>query len=350
MFIQTISGINSQADIVKISEVIRKLNLKGVRINLCKIPDDKIGNYYETILARLLSRELTGIDFYFDIPFPRNKSRIAHSNIVGGRIKKDSIYSIIFEKETEIQQDQFIIVEEGRLRPNLRKGSLIFYGDGEGSFIINSIEKSKIIVKACNNFYIKKDKAIFIANIENKLDEKWGDLFRLLSEQCPNKINVLPSFVDNKANVSDIRKIIPEIVTIFPKIETAEAVKNIESIIEVSDGIVLARGDLALNIKLSEYLHSLRRIAFLTKEKQKKVICATDILNHIGERMVPERAELIDLLAMFELGIDTFILPGTNTEDIFNSNELKSKQIFRIIQNRIEFADRLLKESITNGR
>src|SRR5690606_2969739 len=102
-------------------------------------------------------------------------------------------------------------------------------------------------------------------------------------------------------------------VKIIAKIEDQQGVKNLEEIIKVSDGIMVARGDLGVEIDLAELPGTQRRIVRLCAEYGKRVIVATHLLESMIENPIPTRAEVTDVANAVYEEADAIMLSGETT-------------------------------------
>lgn len=124
------------------------------------------------------------------------------------------------------------------------------------------------------------------------------------------------SFVSCKEDVEEIRKIIEEQnsdIKIISKIENTTAIKNIEDIIEASDGIMVARGDLGVEASLEDLPHYQKDIIRKCRAHSKFVIVATEMLESMKSNPRPTRAEVSDVANAVEDGTDAVMLSGETT-------------------------------------
>ncbi len=132
------------------------------------------------------------------------------------------------------------------------------------------------------------------------------------------------SFVRSAQDVLDLRKIMEENdadIPIIAKIEKHEAVKNIDSIIEVVNGIMVARGDLGIEIPMAEVPIDQKMIIAKCNAKGIPVITATQMLDSMIRNPIPTRAEATDVAnAVFD-GTDALMLSG---ETAFGEYPVKS--------------------------
>jgi pyruvate kinase len=102
-------------------------------------------------------------------------------------------------------------------------------------------------------------------------------------------------------------------IKIIAKIEDQEGVKNLEEIVKVADGIMVARGDLGVEIDLAELPNTQRRIVRLCAEYGKRVIVATHLLESMIENPIPTRAEVTDVANAVYEEADAIMLSGETT-------------------------------------
>ncbi len=128
------------------------------------------------------------------------------------------------------------------------------------------------------------------------------------------------SFVRDAKDVLQLRELInsyaPEKlnqIKIIAKIEDQEGVRNLEEIVQVADGIMVARGDLGVEIDLADLPNTQRRIVRLCAEYGKRVIVATHLLESMIENPIPTRAEVTDVANAVYEEADAIMLSGETT-------------------------------------
>ena len=120
------------------------------------------------------------------------------------------------------------------------------------------------------------------------------------------------SFVRNADDVNNLRKIIEETsdekIPIIAKIEKPEAITNIEEIIQSSDGVMVARGDLGIEIPSEQVPLLQKRIVYLAKKHRIPVIIATQMMESMIDSLKPSRAEVNDVANSIMDGADAVML------------------------------------------
>jgi len=125
------------------------------------------------------------------------------------------------------------------------------------------------------------------------------------------------SFVREAKDVTELRSLLEkhggDKIKIIAKIEDQEGVKNLEEIIAVSDGVMVARGDLGVEINIEDLPNVQRRIVRLCHERGRRVIVATHLLESMITNPIPTRAEVTDVANAIYEEVDAIMLSGETT-------------------------------------
>ena len=174
-----------------------------------------------------------------------------------------------------------------------------------------------IVLKAWGNGKIQDNKTINVPGVDLKLDfisevdEK--DIAFAAQHACDY---LALSFVNTKEDVIAARKIIDESggdACIISKIESRMGIENIDDIIDESDGIMVARGDLGVEVPMEELPMLQKSIIKRCREKGKFAIVATEMLASMYENPRPSRAEVSDVANAVLDGTDCVMLSGETT-------------------------------------
>lgn len=328
--IQTVNYIESIEHLELIFKLMNKVSGDGLRINMCKYSREVIPSKFIMIQNYLNTHDVNK-EIIFDLPYPKNKSRIIDMKVKNGTICAGEKYIIVRDEMCYLEFKQCILLDCDLFQSNL---DIIYYGDGEGAFKVIEQKKDSITVIALNNFYIIKGKAILCGY----KDFVVGLVDRIFPNNFSNKNNIsyLLSFVENEHEINEVKTLMGESTKLYPKIETQSALDNFQEINTVSDGILVARGDIAINTKLIDLYNNVAKITTDCVMKKKRLFFCTDILNHMGMRMIPERAELFDLLGMIEMGATDIVLPGSELYN-FNVIEEALESNIKELKNKINF-------------
>lgn len=192
-------------------------------------------------------------ELFFDLPYPKNKARIRECPMKNGFVEKGKKYIIAKNAVTCVECDDIIRIEVDEFSKSLAINSIIYFGDGEGSFRITDIKEDYLVAEAMNDFTIFKNKGIvcgYTSDIDKsiKVIEKINKVFK-------RKITVLLSFLQTGEELNLLKKHCGlKNIQLIPKIELVEDKNNIPEVIRQSDGALLARGDMGLINDINDLL------------------------------------------------------------------------------------------------
>ncbi len=212
-------------------------------------------------------------------------------------VKKGDKVNILYDKkgERELNNNEKNIFIDYKISNNIKRNNIIFYGDGELQFQVKDILNGKVIAKAMNNSTLKVGKGINVFGSKIDLEPPTKNDLVFLKFAIKNNFDFIAvSFVKSAENIKKIRKMSKNI-EIISKIETKESIDNIDSIIKESDGIMVARGDLGLNIGIERLPVIQQYLLKKCREYRKPIIIATQLLNSMKINPFPTRAEANDI-------------------------------------------------------
>lgn len=214
------------------------------------------------------------------------------------------------------------------LAKDVKPGNKILIDDGLIELEVKAIKPGRIVCQVINGGELGERKGINVPNVKVKLPaitekDKEDILFGIQQD-----IDfIAASFIRNAKGVKEIRKILEENhaehISIISKIENAEGVENIDEIIAVSDGIMVARGDLGVEIPAPEVPHIQKMIIKKCNEQYVPVITATQMLDSMMRNPRPTRAEVTDVANAIYDGTDAIMLSGETAAGKYPVEALK---------------------------
>jgi len=192
----------------------------------------------------------------------------------------------------------------------LKKGNKILIDDGKFIFVvINKKGMSVTTVCKSRNCFIRSNKSVHFTNFDNSFDKLTSkdkkDIKNAIRLGC-NWIAL--SYLQNEKIILETRKLIKKDMGIISKIENKHALKNIIKIIKATDSIMIARGDLAIDIGHSEVPKVQLSLIKKCSQFSKSVIVATQMLESMIENNTATRAEINDIATAIFQGADTVML------------------------------------------
>lgn len=193
-------------------------------------------------------------------------------------------------------------------------GAKILIDDGEIALTVVMKKEHRLYCKAENSGVIKGRKSINIPHVSLNLPAISDRDKEYILWAIENDLDfVAHSFVRNKEDLKEIQKILANNqshLKIIAKIENQEGVDNIEEILSNCYGIMVARGDLGVEIEYQKIPIIQRQITKRCQERKKPVIIATQMLHSMIENPRPTRAEVTDVANAIYQGTDAIMLSG----------------------------------------
>jgi pyruvate kinase len=196
----------------------------------------------------------------------------------------------------------------------IEPGRRVLIEDGLIHLVVVDVKGADVVCEARSSGIIRSRKGLNLPGTHlpiPALTEKDREDLRFALSQGVDTVAL--SFVRNPSDLDDAREIIRNAgaeTPLIAKIEQAEAVACLDEIIDVSDGAMVARGDLGVEVEIEELPRLQARIIRRCNMLGKPVITATQMLNSMIENPVPTRAEVTDIYNAISHGTDAVMLSG----------------------------------------
>lgn len=220
---------------------------------------------------------------------------------------------ILLERELNDSEEKIASFKPPEIIEKLNEGQRVLADDGH--FVFSVIKKDgKIYLKSHSQGTLLNKKSINIKNLDFDLPSLTAhdkECLKLAREMGVDFIAL--SFVRSAMDIKELRKEMKEIgmeAKIVSKIETFKATQNIDEIIDASDAVMIARGDLGIELTLEEVPFYQKTIIRKCVERGIPVITATQMLESMTNKPIPTRAEVSDVTnAVFDF-TDSVMLSG----------------------------------------
>lgn len=219
--------------------------------------------------------------------------------------------------EEIIGDDQKCSISYSNLSKDVRQGDLILLYDGLIALKVIEREEDMIKTRVLNSGTISNNKGINVPGVNiglPPLTEKDKEYLRLGSKEHVDYF--AQSFVrtpDDLDMCREIQRKFKAKIPIIAKIETKQAMQHLRSIIYKANGVMVARGDLGVEIPTEEVPVAQKLIIKMANEQSKPVITATQMLESMVENPRPTRAEATDIANAIVDGTDAVMLSGETT-------------------------------------
>lgn len=229
-------------------------------------------------------------------------------------VEKGSLFTFDTDKETPGTRERIGLTYD-KLAKNVEAGTRILVDDGKIDLKVTAIKGSKVICKVVTGGKLSNHKSINIPNVEipmpylNEVDK--SDLLFGIEH---NVEYIAASFVRCADDLKKLRKFLKDNggqdIKIISKIENGQGINNFDEILELSDGIMVARGDMGVEINF-EKIPAIQKMMIEKCNRQGKiVVTATQMLESMTENPRPTRAEVSDVANAIYDGTTVIMLSG----------------------------------------
>lgn len=243
-----------------------------------------------------------------------------------GILRKGKLFTLYgYAKEGS---DQGVAVTEPKCLGALKKGSIILANDGLIKLSVVENKGYEVICKVQAGGVLSNNKGLTLKDTPlnlpfiSKKDKE--DLIWAFENNCDM---VAASFVNSADDVRELKKLMHEhkySCRIISKIENGTGLKNIQEILDISDGIMVARGDLGVELPASRLPKIQMDLINYANEKGKTVIVATEMLESMIKNPRPTRAETVDVANAVYNGASAVMLSAETAVGSFPDKAVKT--------------------------
>lgn len=229
-------------------------------------------------------------------------------------VEKGSLFTFDTDKETPGTRERIGLTYD-KLAKNVEVGTRILVDDGKIDLKVTAIKGSKVICKVVTGGKLSNHKSINIPNVEipmpylNDVDK--SDLLFGIEH---NVEYIAASFVRCADDLKKLRKFLKDNggqdIKVISKIENGQGINNFDEILELSDGIMVARGDMGVEINFEKIPAIQKMMIEKCNREGKIVVTATQMLESMTENPRPTRAEVSDVANAIYDGTTVIMLSG----------------------------------------
>jgi pyruvate kinase len=291
--------------------------MNGVRINTAYGDFSQYQSVIETV------REIVDIPIIIDVKGPEIRIKASQKNT----FNKGDILEVGFNSEVCFNHD---IYDE------MKVGDEVYIDNGKFRTRVTELKDRKLHLLALNSGVIEDGKGV---NIPNKhlsvptFPEKDLEIIKFAKKHDVEYIAL--SFTRNADDVRNLSEVNKFEGGIIAKIENSEGVQNVEEILEVANGLMVARGDLGVEIEPERVPLVQKSLIKICNQKGKLVVTATEMLESMIHQPDPTRAEVSDVANAILDGSDAIMLSG---ETAVGQYPVESVEMMTRIANETEKA------------
>lgn len=301
-------------------DFLLKNEITSYRFNMSKCGNEE---ELEQLIDRINSVKALSdkIEIMIDLPYPRMKYRVRIVNTGKISIQAGKRFFIYMPECKNILENGAIVFCHSVNLSSLHIGDWIYYDNGQCVFkICNIFNNGAIeIVSSADVEISEYDSISFVKWIENS---QYMFLDRIIDKIAPFEVAL--SGVENALEVAQLEKYRQTHgVRIISKIEDEIGIKNAIEIGKISDGIILARGDLGIYGKFENMFIYEKSLSEICNRIGKDYYIATDILASIKDKYIPSRGDLIDLAYAISLNPYALILNTSTFKSIYRDHAME---------------------------
>ncbi len=267
-------------------------------------------------------------------------------DIEGGKTELVSGQKFILTTDEILGNNEKVSITYPNLKNDISAGTTILIDDGLIEMVVDEIDEADIICTVINGGQISNHKGVnvpgaalsmpYISDVD-KSDIMFG---------CDMGFDFLAaSFVRCREDILEVRKILDEHnshMKIIAKIENMQGIRNLEDILTVSDGIMVARGDMGVEIPMEEVPVVQKRMIKMAEAQGKHVITATQMLESMIKNPRPTRAEATDIANAIYDGTTAIMLSGESAAGRYPVEAVKTMaKIAERTEQDIDYAGRM---------
>ena len=333
----------------KSKDVIREIIKEGVDVIRINMSHSTFEEAKEVILnIREINRELSNVT---GIMIDTRGPEIRINDLEERKVKLEQGKNIRIVKSKIKGNSDMISITLPEALDYIRIGQHILLNDGSVNLEVVSKSSDALICEIKNDGFIKGKCSVNIPNADFDLKFLSDYDRETIKFAVLMQVDYLAlSHVNNELDILDINDLLIELddghLQIISKIENKNAIESIDAILKVSDGVMIARGDLGVEMEIEKIPSIQKKIANLAKENGKICISATEMLSSMQDNPRPTRAEVSDVANSVLDGTDAIMLSSETAIGKYPIETVKTtNKIIDEIEKEIDYNDLLLEFS-----
>ncbi len=258
------------------------------------------------------------------------KLRVGEFQNTEETLKKGQTF--ILDNNSQLGNNERVQFPHSEIYEHLTPNTILLINDGRIRLNVVEQQKDKLVTEVLNDGNISNNKGVNIPDVILPIDSLTSKDKSDLQKALEMNVDwVALSFVQQAEDINKLKKIIDGKALVMAKIEKPSAVKNIDDIIQAADGIMIARGDLGVEMPTERVPIVQKNIIKRCRHFGKPVVVATQMLESMITNLVPTRAEASDVANAIYDGTDAVMLSGESAVGEFPVESVATMD--RIIEN-----------------
>lgn len=326
------------------TECLRELMLAGMNVARFNFSHGTHEEQREKFRRVVQAREELGLPVatLLDTKGPEIRLR----DFEGGRAELTAGQQFVLTTEEILGTAQRASISYKNLKNDIEEGTTLLIDDGLIEMTVEKIQGEEIVCRVINGGAVSNHKGVNVPGAILSMPYiSEADRADILFGIETGYDFLAASFVRCREDVQDVRRILEEHgshMKIISKIENMQGIQNLEEILEVSDGIMVARGDMGVEIPLEEVPILQKKMIKLANMKGKIVITATQMLESMIRNPRPTRAETTDIANAIYDGTTAIMLSGESAAGKYPVEAVQTMaKIAECAENNIDYNIRI---------
>lgn len=308
-------------------DVLRQMMIEGMNVARCNFSHGTYEDHKKRMdMVKKLRKEVgRPVAILLDTKGPEVRVR----NFKEGKVTLEEGQLFTLTSEDVEGTKDIVSVTYNRLYEDLEVGMRVLIDDGLIEMKVEKVDKSNIVCRVINGGVVSDHKGVNVPDVDLSMpyisDKDREDILFGIEQDVDF---IAASFVQKKEDIIQLRKLLQknggESIRIISKIENAQGVANIDDIIEASDGIMVARGDMGVEIPYEEVPVIQKKIIKKVYRTGKQVITATQMLESMIKNPRPTRAETTDIANAVYDGTSAIMLSGETAAGAYPVEAVKT--------------------------
>ncbi len=308
-----VCSIGPASSSVEVMSKMVEVGMNVARINFSHATDEEKETVVKTVKE---VRKITGknVAILYDTKGPEFRNGMLEGDEITLEVGK----TIRVVKEEVLGNAERFSVNHPSAIDALSVGSVILLENGLMKIVVKSVEEDGVTCDIVNGGILGNKKSLSAPGLDLNIPfVSETDKKDIIYAGTHDGDFLALSFVSKKSDVLEVKELLKENncedIKIISKIESQTGIDNLEEILEVSDGIMVARGDLGVEIPMYDLPFAQKNMIKRARAHGKVVIVATEMLESMKKNARPTRAEISDVTAAVLDGTDAVMLSGETT-------------------------------------
>ena len=308
-------------------DVLKQMMIEGMNVARCNFSHGTYDDHKRRMdMVKKLRKEVgEPVAILLDTKGPEVRVR----NFKEGKVALEEGQLFTLTADDVEGTKDIVSVTYNRLYEDLEVGMRVLIDDGLIEMKVEKVDKNNIVCRVINGGVVSNHKGVNVPEVDLSMpyisDKDREDILFGIEQDVDF---IAASFVQKKEDILQLRKLLEknggEDIRIISKIENAQGVANIDDIIEVSDGIMVARGDMGVEIPYEEVPVIQKKIIKKVYRAGKQVITATQMLESMIKNPRPTRAETTDIANAVYDGTSAIMLSGETAAGAYPVEAVKT--------------------------